>query len=44
MIRPLDGFSRSTQLTENRMCGIIIGMMEMILNKDLKGMSVRVFR
>ena len=40
---PLLGFSSRTQLIANRMCGIIMGMTEMIPKKDLKGMSVRVF-
>lgn len=43
-IIPLDGLSSSAQLTENSRCGIIIGMIEMTLNTNLKGMSVRVLR
>ena len=41
---PLDGLSSSAQLTENSRCGIIIGMIERILNRNLKGISVRVLR
>lgn len=41
---PLEGFKSSAQLTEKRMCGIIMGMMEMIRNMNLQGMSVRLFR
>ena len=44
LIMPFDGLSRRTQLTANRMCGTIIGMREMIRNRNLKGMLVRVFR
>jgi hypothetical protein len=40
---PLLGFRRRTQLTAKRMCGIIIGTMEMIPKKNLKGMLVLVF-
>ena len=43
-IMPLEGLSSSAQLTENSRCGIIIGMMEMILNRNLNGISVRVLR
>jgi len=41
---PFDGFKSRTQLTANRMCGTIIGISEMILNRNLKGMFVRVLR
>ncbi len=44
MIRPLDGFRSRSQLTANRMWGIIMGMMEMTPKRNLKGILVRVLR
>jgi len=44
LIIPLDGLSSSAQLTEKSRCGIIIGTIERILNRNLNGMSVRLLR
>ena len=41
---PFEGLSSSAQLTEKSRCGIIIGMIERMPNRNLNGMSVRVFR
>ena len=43
-IIPLEGLSKSAQLTANSRWGIIIGMMEIILNRNFMGMSVRLLR
>ena len=41
---PLEGLSSNTQLTANRMWGIIIGTIEMMRKENFKGISVLVLR
>ena len=41
---PFVGLSNSAQLTANNTCGIIIGITDTILKRNLKGISVRLFR